>query len=253
MVPAYSTGDARTGWRLSRRIDLSLAGQNLFQPAHVEYGGDPYGLVRIKRSVYAKRDLEQETRGRNAAISLCPIASLGLIPCPRCGAADQPPEYQVKAAFLLNCIKFIEWPGTAFRSLDSPVCICVLGDDPFGTALDETVAGEVVSGRKVADARTKRAPLPAVVPGSVGERAGKRGSQNPSWPGAGSSDVGRRAKFYSRRRHRGRAPTRSARVSIEWRIDSSRLRAAGRGFRRCVPILSGRWGRSTISVKSPSA
>jgi iron complex outermembrane recepter protein len=53
-VPAYSTGDARIGWRFSRQFDLSLVGRNLFQPAHFEYGGDPLGLVGIKRSVYAK-------------------------------------------------------------------------------------------------------------------------------------------------------------------------------------------------------
>ena len=54
MVPAYSTGDARIGWRFSRQFELSLVGQNLFQPWHFEDGGDPGPLVGIKRSVYAK-------------------------------------------------------------------------------------------------------------------------------------------------------------------------------------------------------
>jgi iron complex outermembrane receptor protein len=53
-VPAYSTGDARVGWRFNRQLDLSIAGQNLFQPSHAETGGDPGPLVGIKRSVYAK-------------------------------------------------------------------------------------------------------------------------------------------------------------------------------------------------------
>jgi len=53
-VPGYSTGDARFGWRLKRQVDLSFIGENLFQPWHVEYGGDPGPLVGIKRSVYAK-------------------------------------------------------------------------------------------------------------------------------------------------------------------------------------------------------
>jgi iron complex outermembrane recepter protein len=53
-VKAYSTGDARIGFRLSREFDLSLVGRNLFQPTHYEDGGDPYGLVGIRRSVYAK-------------------------------------------------------------------------------------------------------------------------------------------------------------------------------------------------------
>jgi YfiR/HmsC-like len=75
-------------------------------------------------------------------------------------AADEPLEYQVKAAFLLNFTKFVEWPASAFERPDSPISICVLGDDPFGRALDEIVAGEVVSGRKVAAQRIKRVPPP---------------------------------------------------------------------------------------------
>ncbi len=51
-VPAYSTGDARIGWRFARQFDLSLAGRNLLQPSHVEYGGDPGLLVGVRRSFY---------------------------------------------------------------------------------------------------------------------------------------------------------------------------------------------------------
>jgi YfiR/HmsC-like len=75
-------------------------------------------------------------------------------------AADEPLEYQVKAAFLLNFTKFIEWPPAAFGAADSPIAICVLGDDPFGNALDQVVAGEVVNGRKVVVQRIKKALPP---------------------------------------------------------------------------------------------
>jgi iron complex outermembrane receptor protein len=51
-VPAYSTGDARVGWRFSRQFELSLVGQNLFQPWHLEYGPPP--AVGIVRNVYAR-------------------------------------------------------------------------------------------------------------------------------------------------------------------------------------------------------
>jgi iron complex outermembrane recepter protein len=54
LVPAYFTGDGRVAWRLSRQLELSLAGRNLFQPSHVEYGSDPGALVGIGRSVYAR-------------------------------------------------------------------------------------------------------------------------------------------------------------------------------------------------------
>jgi iron complex outermembrane receptor protein len=54
LVPSYSTGDARLGWRFNQQWELSLVGRNLLQPAHVEDGGDPGPLVAIKRSVYAR-------------------------------------------------------------------------------------------------------------------------------------------------------------------------------------------------------
>ena len=54
MVPAYSTADARLGWRFSREFELSFVGRNLLQPSHVEYGSDPGDLVGIKRSAYVK-------------------------------------------------------------------------------------------------------------------------------------------------------------------------------------------------------
>jgi YfiR/HmsC-like len=82
----------------------------------------------------------------------------GLIPPFPCHAADEPLEYEVKAAFLLNFTKFIEWPASAFESPDSPLSICILGDDPFGSTLDQIVAGEIVAGRRVAAQRIKRAP-----------------------------------------------------------------------------------------------
>ena len=53
-VPSYSTGDVRLERRLGKYFALALVGQNLLQPSHFEYGGDPGGLVGIKRSVYLK-------------------------------------------------------------------------------------------------------------------------------------------------------------------------------------------------------
>jgi hypothetical protein len=67
-------------------------------------------------------------------------------------AAGASPEYEVKAAFLLNFAKFVEWPTEAFRS--SPALrLCVLGDDPFGAALERTVAGKRIGDRPIEVAR----------------------------------------------------------------------------------------------------
>jgi len=56
-------------------------------------------------------------------------------------------EYQVKAAFLYDFAKFVEWPPHAFRSAKDPIAICVLGKNPVENALDEVVAGKAVEGR----------------------------------------------------------------------------------------------------------
>lgn len=56
-------------------------------------------------------------------------------------------EYDLKAVFLYNFATFVEWPRSAFAREDSPFVIGVLGQDPFGSALDEVVAGERVKGR----------------------------------------------------------------------------------------------------------
>jgi iron complex outermembrane recepter protein len=54
LVRAYSTADVRLAWLPTRSLEFSVAGQNLFQPHHAEFGGDPGPLVGIRRSVYAK-------------------------------------------------------------------------------------------------------------------------------------------------------------------------------------------------------
>ncbi|HWF04113.1 MAG TPA: TonB-dependent receptor [Candidatus Angelobacter sp.] len=53
-VRAYSSADTTVGWRMNEHVRFSVVGQNLLQPHHAEDGGDPNGLVQIKRSVYAK-------------------------------------------------------------------------------------------------------------------------------------------------------------------------------------------------------
>lgn len=56
-------------------------------------------------------------------------------------------EYQVKAAFLYNFAKFVEWPALTFKTDKDPLRICVLGQNPFGNALVEGVGGKTVLGR----------------------------------------------------------------------------------------------------------
>jgi len=57
--------------------------------------------------------------------------------------------YQVKAVFLYNFARFVDWPAKAFPDSQSPFVIGVLGDDPFGPYLDETVRGEKIGNRSL--------------------------------------------------------------------------------------------------------
>jgi hypothetical protein len=58
-------------------------------------------------------------------------------------------EYQVKAVFLFNFTQFVEWPASAFPSPTSPLVIGILGEDNFGSYLDEIVSGEQVNGHAI--------------------------------------------------------------------------------------------------------
>jgi len=58
-------------------------------------------------------------------------------------------EYEVKAGFLYNFARFVDWPAEAFRSSGEPFTICVLGQDPFGQYLDDEVVGKTIGGRPV--------------------------------------------------------------------------------------------------------
>jgi hypothetical protein len=62
----------------------------------------------------------------------------------RPASAEEPSlEYKVKAAFLYNFAKFIEWPAED----TGPLTIAVLGKDPFGSALEQLVRGNTVRNR----------------------------------------------------------------------------------------------------------
>jgi hypothetical protein len=58
-------------------------------------------------------------------------------------------EYQVKALFLLNFSKYIDWPAEAFAQPDSPIIIGIIGQNNFGDDLVHAVAGKTVNDRKI--------------------------------------------------------------------------------------------------------
>jgi len=82
---------------------------------------------------------------------LCVVAS----PAPN-AHATRPSEYQVKAAFLYNFAKFVEWPAEAFADTSAPIILGVLGQDPFGVVLEQTIQGKTVRGRTLVIRRFER-------------------------------------------------------------------------------------------------
>jgi len=58
--------------------------------------------------------------------------------------SNAPGEYQMKAAFLFHFAEFVEWPAEAFQELNGPLTYCIVGDDPFRGALDESLRGKRV-------------------------------------------------------------------------------------------------------------
>jgi hypothetical protein len=62
-------------------------------------------------------------------------------------AQDLPSEYPVKAAYLFNFLKFVQWPEGTFQDPIAPIVIGIVGDDPFGEALPQVVVGKTVQGR----------------------------------------------------------------------------------------------------------
>lgn len=61
---------------------------------------------------------------------------------------QKPSEYQVKAAYLYNFGRFVEWPSEILGGQPS-FTICILGEDPFGPALDAMVTGATIAGKSV--------------------------------------------------------------------------------------------------------
>src|SRR6266853_2938484 len=87
---------------------------------------------------------------RSARVSrFVPITMLWVLVAVATLPAQQsnPTEYQVKAAYLYNFGKFVQWPVQA-NANDDVFTICVLGQDPFGATI-ETIAGESINRRKV--------------------------------------------------------------------------------------------------------
>jgi len=80
---------------------------------------------------------------------VAPALALLLLALPATGTlpAEGGQSRAVKAAFLLNFLKLVDWPESSFADPGSPMVIGVLGRDPFDQLLDETLRGRTAHGR----------------------------------------------------------------------------------------------------------
>lgn len=92
------------------------------------------------------------------AVTCVLAAALALnAPAPVCAQPAPRSEYEIKAAYLYNFARFVEWPSEAFSDSAAAIVFGVLGANPFGGALTRTLAGKDIDGRPVIIAAYRRA------------------------------------------------------------------------------------------------
>lgn len=111
--------------------------------------------------------------------------------------AEVAKEYQVKAAFLYNFTKFVEWPPEHFRDATRPITIAVFGRNPFGGELQAAVRDRTVNGRElqiVSVADEAKAAAADMIFVSAGEEE-HFAAASAAWRAAGVLTVGESPKF----------------------------------------------------------
>jgi hypothetical protein len=121
--------------------------------------GSVESLKGTRRSFWRLRTDISSQRGRFArehaiAVTLVTIVAFTLSPM-AWSQANPPSEYELKAAFLFNFAKFIDWPRNSFTGSQSSFTICVLGQDPFGHILDGELQGKMIGDRHLSLERLK--------------------------------------------------------------------------------------------------
>ena len=119
-----------------------------------------HAVLRLKESRPGRGGAKRQ-RARSAGVgavwvllSLCLMLACSVLTHAVPAAEPIVDEYQVKAAFLFNFAKFVEWPTEAFSDPNAPLVITVFGEDPFNGSL-EAVKGKLVNNRKLTIRRVR--------------------------------------------------------------------------------------------------
>jgi hypothetical protein len=112
------------------------------------------GMKPAERAAGRMPVSSRHKRQRAAAVLMLTICATIASPFLDAQAQDAG-EYPVKAAFLYNFAKFVEWPPETSGGPSAPLVLGVLGDDPFGGTIDQLVAGKTANGRPLVVRRLK--------------------------------------------------------------------------------------------------
>ncbi len=85
---------------------------------------------------------------RVAIVMFFLLAGIMTVKTPAAADERMPREYEVKAAFVYNFTKFVEWPAASFANERAPFNICILGSNPFGKGFDP-IRSKTVNNRAV--------------------------------------------------------------------------------------------------------
>jgi hypothetical protein len=95
------------------------------------------------------------TRATTFSVPAALVSLAVMLSCGEARADSGPSEYEVKAVFLYNFAKFVEWPSPTFSETGGAVVLGVFGDDPFGPALERIALHQQVQGRRIVIRRAR--------------------------------------------------------------------------------------------------
>jgi|GEM_PF-96210 len=139
------------------RAPLSQASQSPSLSLRVKLSRHAVPLLQSPAERRGTREQRSRSVGVGAVwvlLSLCLMLACSVLTHAAPAAEPIVDEYQVKAAFLFNFAKFVEWPNETFSDPNAPLVITVFGEDPFNGSL-EAVKGKLVNNRRLTIRRVK--------------------------------------------------------------------------------------------------
>lgn len=108
-------------------------------------------LHRLRHNMKSRSPI---LRRLTAFVLFCTVAAVVFASSSRATTADNPREYRLKAAYLLNFAKFVEWPDEHTADHPDRVIVAILGEDPFGVQID-AIQKRSIKGKKVVVKRVR--------------------------------------------------------------------------------------------------